>query len=175
MIMVPVPWRYVNSWNCNGCGLCCKEFEVVLKLDEWLRLIRMYGAGATKASLNKFFLGKKNDGSCLFLCFSTGRCLCGLQNMKPAACKIWPFKISDAPLYGRPTEALYEYGGRQLFVYVDPFCPEITWGKPRSEMVYQVIPEFIEIAMGIRQKQVFSTSATLNDLFVQTRKNRRLI
>ncbi|MEM2111884.1 MAG: YkgJ family cysteine cluster protein [Candidatus Bathyarchaeia archaeon] len=173
--MVPIPWRYVNSWRCSGCGICCREFEVVLKFDEWLNLIRTYGVSVTKAGLNKFFMRKKNDGSCLFLYMANGRWLCGLQNMKPAACKIWPFKISDTPRYGRAREALFNYKGQQLFVYIDPLCPEITWGNPSVEMIYQIMPEFIEIAIGLRQKQVYSTSTIFNNDFTQTKRRYRLI
>ena len=160
--MVPVPWKYVNSWICNGCGICCKEYEVVLKFEEWLNIIRAYGVNTTKAGLNKFFLGKKNDGTCLFLCRSSFGWLCSLQNMKPAACKIWPFKIAARPLYGRPKESSYDYRGKKVYVYVDPFCPQIRWGQPGSKMVYNIIPEFIEIALGSRRKQMYSTSSVLD-------------
>jgi len=155
--MTPVPWSYVNSWHCTCCGLCCKEFDVVLRFDEWLRLVRNYGVGVTKAGLDKLYMGKKSDGTCLFLYNSFGKWFCGLQHMKPRACKLWPFKLSNKPRYGRPREAAFDYKGKRLYVYVDPFCPELRWGKPSERTVYQTIPEVIEIALGVREKQVYST------------------
>jgi Fe-S-cluster containining protein len=146
-----------------------------LKFNEWLKLIRTYGIGVTGAGLNKFYLEKKPDGSCLFLCMSEGICLCGLQNMKPLACKLWPFKIVDKPKYGKGREAILNYKGRRLFVYVDPFCPEIRWGKPTATMTSNVIPEFIEIALGLKEKQFHSTSTMLYDLYPKTKKTFRVI
>jgi len=173
--MVPVPWSYVNSWRCTGCGICCREFEVVLRFHEWLKLVQTYGVGVTGAGLSKFYVAKRPDGFCLFSTAYSGVKLCGLQSMKPLACKIWPFKIVDKPKYGSAREALFEYKGRRLFVYVDPFCPEIRWGKPTPEMTYYVVPEFIEIALGLREKQVYSTSTMLYDLYPKTRGEHRLV
>lgn len=175
--MVPVPWSYVNSWYCTGCGLCCKEFDVVLRFDEWLNLVRRYGVGVTTATLNKFYIGKKTDGTCMFVYNSLGRWLCGLQHMKPTACKLWPFKISNMARYGRPQEAAFNYQGKQLFVYIDPLCPEIRWGKPSQQMTYRVIPEFAEIALGLREKQVYSTSSVYmqNDIFSSIRRGGHVI
>ncbi|MDH5688200.1 MAG: YkgJ family cysteine cluster protein [Candidatus Bathyarchaeota archaeon] len=155
--MTPVPWSYLNSWYCTCCGLCCREFDVVLRFDEWLSLVRTYGVGVTKAGLDKLYMGKKSDGSCLFLYNSFGKWFCGLQRVKPRACKLWPFKLSNKPRYGRSREASFDYKGKRLYIYVDPFCPEIRWGKPSERIVHQVIPEFIELALGLREKQVHST------------------
>ncbi len=173
--MMLVPWSYVNSWRCNGCGICCKRYQVVLKFSEWLRLVQTYGPGVTSTSLNKFYLEKKPDGSCIFLWESGETHLCGLQNMKPIACKIWPFRILDRPKFGKPNEALFTYRGRKLFVYVDPSCPEIRWGNPSFEMAYRVIPEFVELALGLREKQYYSTSMDLYRFYPKIRLARRLI
>jgi len=162
--MIPIPWSYVHSWSCNGCGLCCREFDVVLKFNEWLKIIQAYGIGVTKAGLNRFYIGKKDDGSCIFSYRYLGRWLCGLQRTKPMACKLWPFKVVDKPAYGKPKFASFNYNGRHFFVYIDPVCPEIRWGNPTPEVIYRVIPEFIEIALGLREKQVYSTSSMLYNL-----------
>jgi hypothetical protein len=95
--------------------------------------------------------------------------------MKPLACKLWPFKISDTPRYGEAREAAFDYQGRRLYVYVDPFCPEILYGKPSAAMMHRVIPEFIEIALGLREKQFYSTATPLYDLYPKTGWNHRLI
>ena len=81
--------------------------------------------------------------------------------MKPKACKLWPFKILSRPEFGRPNEASYKYEDRKFFVYVDPACIGIWWGKPTQEFAYRTMPELIEIALGLREKQYYSTSKIL--------------
>ena len=162
--MIPLPWSYVNFWRCTGCGLCCMNYDVVLKFDEWLRIVQRFGVGVTRAGLNKLYLGKKPDGSCIFLSRIGDKYICTLQDMKPIACKLWPFRILNRPKYGKTREALFNYKGRRFYVYIDPSCPEIRWGKPSPIMINHVIPEFIEIALGIRKKQVYSTGTLLYSL-----------
>jgi Fe-S-cluster containining protein len=173
--MTPVPWRYVNNWGCNGCGICCKKFNVVLKFKEWLKLVQTYGIGVTGTGLNSFYIGKRSDGSCVFLTTSRGICFCGLQVTKPLACKLWPFKILDRPKYGYVKESIFDYKGRRFYVYIDPSCPEITWGKPSTTIAYRVIPEFIDIALGLKGKQYYSTALPLYDLYPKTWNQYRLI
>jgi len=156
--MILIPWRYVESWNCVACGMCCKGYQVVLGFNEWVDIIRKYGVGVTQSDINKFYLGKKGDGTCLFLTKFYDTWLCGLQDMKPKACKLWPFKVLSGPKFGRPDEAIYEDRGRSFFVYVDPACIGIRWGKPTQDFMYKTLPEFIEIALGLREKQYYSTS-----------------
>jgi len=170
-----VPWSYVNSWSCDCCGYCCKGSTVVLRFSEWLNLINTYGVGATRTDLNKFYMGKKSDGSCLFLYWSNGKWLCGLQKTKPLACKLWPFRVLSTPRYGHPNEAHFNHRGRDVFVYVDPNCHKITWGYPSSEMVNLIIPEFVEIATGSRENQIYSTSKTLSDFLVSGGPKYRII
>jgi len=156
--MRPVPWRYVDSWNCIACGACCKGFEVVLSLPEWVNIVRSYGVGVTQPSISKFHLKRRNDGSCIFLCKYFDQWLCGLQYMKPTACKLWPFKILSRPKFGRPNEASYDYKNRRLYVYVDPSCIGIRWGNPVQDFMQKTMTEIIEIALGLRQNQYYSTS-----------------
>jgi len=165
----------MNSWRCTGCGLCCRGFDVTLKFNEWLNLVRTYGVGVTRAGLNKFYIQKKQDGCCLFLTMSNGTWFCGLQNMKPAACKLWPFRILDRPKYGRAKEALFNYKDRRFFIYVDSVCPQIGWGRPATKMVHDVIPEFIDIALGQREKQFYSTSTMLYNLYPRRKWDHRLV
>jgi Fe-S-cluster containining protein len=159
--MIPIPWRYVGSWNCVACGMCCKGYRVVLGFNEWVGIIRKYGVGVTQPGLSRFYLGKKGDGTCIFLTKLYDTWLCGLQDMKPKACKLWPFKILSRPEFGRPNEASYKYKDRNFFVYVDPACTGIWWGKPTQEFAYRTMPELIEIALGLREKQYYSTSKIL--------------
>ena len=175
--MLPIPWRYVESWNCNSCGLCCKGFDVVLDFPEWMNIVKTYGVDYTIPGLSRLYLRRKTDGTCVFLQNYYGGWLCSLQHMKPMACKLWPFKVSNSPRYGRAQEAAFNYKGRRFFLYVDPFCPEIKWGKPSSQMISLVIPEFVEIALGLREKQVYSTSGVQAqyDVFSSLRRGGYLI
>jgi len=157
--MLPVPWRYVQSWNCVVCGLCCKDYDVVLDFPEWMKIINAYGVELTRPGISCFFLKQKGDGTCVFLYNFYGRWLCSLQErMKPIACKLWPFKVTDKPKYGRPVEARYKCGERDLYVYVDPLCPGLRWGIPDSGFMSETLAEFVDLAIGMRHKQFFSTS-----------------
>ncbi|MFQ6064177.1 MAG: YkgJ family cysteine cluster protein [Candidatus Bathyarchaeia archaeon] len=157
--MKPTPWKYINSWNCIACGLCCKAYDVVLKYPEWLKIIQTYGIGTTRPGRNQFYLGKKANGSCIFLYRFFDRWLCALQQMKPMACKLWPFKVYSHPKYGRSNQASYEYMGREFFIYVDSGCLGLRFGRnPSNQLISETIPEVIEIALGLREKQFYSTS-----------------
>ena len=156
--MVPVSWRNVKSWSCVECGVCCRDYHVVLNFNEWVNIVRNYGVEATIPSVSKLFLGKKSDGTCCFLTCTGDSCVCGLQYMKPLACKIWPFKVFDKPKFGRPDEAVYRYRNNNFYVYVDPACTGLNWGKPAPEFKYKTLPEFIDVAVGLRNQQFHSTS-----------------
>jgi Fe-S-cluster containining protein len=160
--MLPVPWRYVQNWNCTACGLCCKGFEVVLDFPEWINVVKNYGMEFTQPGISRFYLNKKSDDSCVFLYNFYGKWLCGLQHMKPIACKLWPFKISDTPKYGRPKEAVYNYGEKKLYVYVDPLCSGFQWGKPNQSFFKETLSEFVNLALGASRKQLYSTSQLFN-------------
>jgi len=167
--LLPVPWRYVENWRCINCGKCCQAYEVVLSFNEWLKLVNVYGAGIARPSLNKFYLSKRSDGSCVFLNRIGNRYYCALQHDKPRACKIWPFKILSRPKYGRPKEAAYTYRGQVFYVYVVPSCSGIRWGTPTEEFAKAVVPEFIDIALGVREKQYYSTARL--PLLIVNKKN----
>jgi Fe-S-cluster containining protein len=151
--MLFVPWQYIADWKCNTCGLCCKAYSVILNFQEWLNIVKNYGVETTATGLNKLYLRRKSDGSCIFLYKLGDMHLCGLQHMKPAACKLWPFKILGKPKFGYAKEALYPYGGKALYIYADSTCTGLIYGRPTWEFVNQTLKEFIEIAIGIRSDQ----------------------
>jgi len=71
---------------------------------------------------------------------------------------LWPFKVLDKPRYGRPNEAVYNYGdGRKLYIYVDPSCIGLQWGTPNQDFLHTTMAEFVDIALGLREKQFYST------------------
>jgi Fe-S-cluster containining protein len=159
-----VPWSQVSSWRCNACGICCRRYDVLLKLPEWLSIVKKYGVKYTASSINSFLLRKRPDGSCTFLVEAPNTAFCSLQRTKPQACKLWPFKILDRPKFGSPSNASYRFGNRRLFIYADAACTGLTFGAPTHDFAYSVIPEFIEIAFGLRQKQ-FKSTAILQPLY----------
>jgi len=156
--MLPVPWSNIESWDCSACGLCCKGFDVVLDFPEWINIVKAYGVDYTQPDISRFYLRRKTDGTCVFLGHYYGNWLCSLQHMKPIACKLWPFKVLDEPMWGRPNEALFNYNGMRLYVYADPSCVGLRWGDPNPEFTYTVLPEFVDLALGQRRKQHYSTA-----------------
>jgi len=158
MDMLPLPWRYIASWDCVGCGRCCRDYDVVLRFDEWVNIVRTYGVVFTEPRIDRLYMKRREDGTCVFLYKFFDRWLCGLQFTKPRACKLWPFKIYAEPKYGRPKEAVFSHGEDKFFVYVDPACEGISWGTPTQEYMHKTLPEFVEIGLGVRNEQRYSTS-----------------
>ena len=170
--MRPIPWSYVMDWRCNACGLCCREFEVVLSVEEWATIAKRFGVRYTRMDGGKFYLRKTLDGSCVFLYNLGGVALCGLQDMKPLACKLWPFKVLKWPKYGSASKAQYVYMGRLFYVYVDPHCPQVVLGRPTEHLAHQVIPEVIELSLGLRVEQEKSTASlpAIHPLYIEARR-----
>lgn len=154
----PVPWSFVHSWRCVNCGRCCRRYVVELTADEWVQITRLYGFEVTIPSLGAHYLKKRADGSCIFLYRVGDRWLCGLQHLKPKSCKLWPFYLREKPVYGFPELAKYSYLGREFYVYADPYCRGLIWGQPSKELVKYLLPELVEIKLGRRDRQVFSTA-----------------
>jgi Fe-S-cluster containining protein len=156
--MLFVPWQYIADWKCNACGLCCKAYNVVLAFPEWLNIVKNYGVEKTVSGLNKLYIKKRSDGSCIFLYRLSNMHLCGLQHIKPRACKLWPFKVLGKPKFGYVKEAEYNFGGNKLYIYADSTCNSLKYGKPTWEFANQTLKEFIEIALGTRSEQRKTTA-----------------
>jgi Fe-S-cluster containining protein len=156
-----VPWQRIADWHCNLCGLCCRAYSVVLNFHEWLRIIKEHGVEQTFSGVDRLYVKRRSDGSCTFLHNFAGNYVCGLQSMKPKACKIWPFKISAKPQHGYANEAVYHYGENTFFVYADHNCTGLRLGYPTLEFATVTLKEFLEIALGARVNQ-FKTTANLN-------------
>lgn len=152
-----IPWSQVKSWTCIGCGNCCK-LTVQLTTQEWLDLTRLYGSALIEQSIDGFYMRKTIDGQCPFLRIFADRWICNLQPMKPLACKIWPFKILDTSRYGYHNEAYFKYKNKDFYIYAYPQCHGISYGKPSEQFAYRTLPEFIEIRLGLRREQLYSTS-----------------
>jgi len=156
--MKPVSWRHIQSWSCIECGMCCKDYKVVLSVDEYVNIVKTYGFEAGYSQRNRLQIAKKGDNTCYFLTPLGSSCVCGLQYKKPKACKIWPFKVFATPKFGMAEQALYRYKNRDLYIYVDMACSGLTFGTPTDDFKYRVLPEFIEVAADLRDTQIHSTS-----------------
>ena len=154
-----VPWQNVADWHCKACGYCCKLYSVVLGFPEWLNISKTFGTESTVSGLDRFYIKRTSDGSCRFLCNKINTYYCGLQSLKPEACKIWPFKVLAEPKYGEPNQAVYDYHGVRLYVYADTMCSGLRYGAPTWDFRYTKIKEFTELALGLRQVQEKSTRA----------------
>jgi Fe-S-cluster containining protein len=151
-----VPWRHVNSWRCIGCGECCR-LHVQLTTVEWLYIAKNYGYEFVGQSIDGFYIRKNLDGYCPFLLQYRGASICTLQKTKPLACRLWPFRISDYPRYGCENTARFTYNNKSYYVYLVPQCSGITYGKPSDVFTRLVVPEFVELRLGLRKNQIYST------------------
>ncbi len=157
-----IPWHQIASWRCTACGDCCKEYSVVLNFPEWLTIAQTFGAENVVRGIDKIFIRRMLDGNCAFLCKLADTPLCGLQNMKPNACKLWPFKVLLEPKYGEPKEAAYDYAGKRLYIYADSNCSGIRYGNPTWEFSTLTLREFAEISLGTCRTQRNSTRSSNN-------------
>ncbi len=156
-----VPWQNVADWRCKACGYCCKLYSVVLGFPEWLRLTNTFGAEKTVAGLDRLYIKRASDGTCAFLCNYSHNYFCGLQRMKPEACKIWPFKVLLEPKYGEPNQAAFDYFGHRFYVYADTMCNGLRYGPPTWDFRNATIREFTELALGIRRNQYKTTKTVI--------------
>ncbi len=153
-----IPWSEVHSWACTACGRCCVGYRVPLKMDEYVRVARRYGHGVVEFGLGKVYLKHGVGDRCIFQHPSQGRWVCALQAIKPLACKLFPFRVYSQPVYKRGDGSAYRFRGRTFYVYLDPNCPGIVPGRPGERFLNQTLPEIVEIGMGLRWKQKYTTS-----------------
>lgn len=159
-----VPWSHIKSWACLGCGECCK-LTVQVTTKEWLNLTSLYGPGLVEQNIEGFWLRKTLDNSCPFLYRFPERRVCGLQPMKPLACKLWPFRICDTAKYGMHDESLFKYKNENLYIYGYPQCPGFSYGKPTEQFMLKTLQEFIAIRLGLMREQFYSTSRLRHSIF----------
>lgn len=162
-----VPWSRVASWNCDACGECCKCFSVPVTMYEYAGISHRYGHDVVALGLGRAYLRKGRDGRCIFQYREEGSWLCGLQADKPYVCKMWPFIVCRKPLHGRQQAAGWDGPDGRIFVYVDPRCPRITFGEPTHHLMNRVLPESVEMALGKRKDQLYTTRIPLGALTTQ--------
>ncbi len=153
-----VPWGLVKYWRCVRCGACCQHTTVQLTPPEWLRLVKSYGFGIVEQNISGFYLRKTLNDQCPFLYPSVSGWSCKLQHVKPLACKLWPFRIRATPTFGDGDAAYFKYRQQEFYVYAYPQCPGLVLGKPSRLLSSKILPEFLDIRMGLQKQQVYSTS-----------------
>jgi len=157
-----IPWREVCTWSCTACGKCCVGYHVPLKMDEYVRVAKIYGYNAFDFGLGRVYLKQTFNGQCIFQHPSQGRWVCELQSIKPLACKLFPFRIHSKPIYSRGDRSEYVSNGQTFYIYLDPDCEGIVFGKPSERFLKQILPEVVQIGLGQRWKQKFTTSKYLS-------------
>ncbi len=121
-----LPWRRVRDWRCCACGKCCLAYTPKLTYYEYLKLPKRF----VTEKRGRYYI-RKLGRRCPFQIDN----LCIIQSEKPLSCKLFPFSV-----HRRGDElALFEYDGEEHYVYVDPFCPNITLGHPSKAFVEKII------------------------------------
>lgn len=153
-----LPWSAISSYHCLACGTCCYHFAVPLRFNEAIKIARSFGWSNIENRKGRLFIRKIN-GRCPFLIHSGSLGLCYLQSIgiKPKACKLWPFHISERPEHGRSDEAIFTTKQGTFYVYLDARCPGVKLGRPDEALVSTLI-EALEIWLGIRDEQILTTS-----------------
>ncbi len=157
-----VPWRRVASWHCIACGRCCREYRVKLNFHEYLRL---KPTGFVEERNGKFYIKKIGK----FCPFQIGR-FCTLQNnLKPMACKLFPFIIRDRG----EDDALFEYKGEEYYIYADTFCPNLVLKKDKkpSKQVEALVIEAIKLHRREQIQVKNLTSSILNSKILKLQQH----
>lgn len=89
----------------------------------------------------------------------TSNCLLQNTDLKPSACRIFPFLASPKPLRDRHAkESFFTLGDQELYIYANSRCPSLVLGKPTAYLTEKVLPEIAEIAISGRRRQRYTTS-----------------
>jgi len=134
-----IGWREAETWRCMRCGYCCKAFAIPLKFIEALELTRRYGPVAMQIG-EKYYLVKRNDGSCIFLRYNGPIAYCQIYLERPGCCRLYPFHITKKPLKGEGVKnAKIKINGTTLYLYVDAACPGVGVGYPIKNIIYKIV------------------------------------
>ena len=108
-------------------------------------------------SSDHFFIKRVGDGSCAFLCNDANNYYCGLQNMKPEACKIWPFKVFSEPKYGEAKTGSLRLPRHAIVRLWRHHVQRLALRRAHMGFPALTVKEFTEIALGVREMQCKST------------------
>lgn len=158
--MAYIPWRHIASWSCTSCGLCCMRFAVFLTKAESDQMVAHFGRKVVLEHHSGPRLGKMGR-RCFFQRWTDETSSCLLQNadLKPSACRIFPFLASPKPLRDtHAKESFFTVGDQELYIYANSRCPSLVLGKPTAYLTEKVLPEIAEIAISGRRRQQYTTS-----------------
>jgi Fe-S-cluster containining protein len=128
-------------------------------MEEYAKVAQIYGTKVLEFGLGKVYLKNGSGNRCVFQRPTAfGRWICSLQSMKPLACKLFPFRIQSKPAYKRGDTSIYRFRGHNFHVYLDPECDGINIGRPSPRFRDEVLPEILQIGIGERVKQKYTTS-----------------
>ncbi len=140
----------VQNWDCHATGQCCKEYRILLSLDEVER-IRAQGWTAEELGGHEPFTGTglfssqlqlahRADGSCVFLS-EQGRCRIHEKHgyeTKPLPCRLFPFILVPA--------------GDHWRVGMRFACPSVAENKGRSLPEHESDLRAFAEQMAVREK-----------------------
>lgn len=157
-----IPWTQVRSWSCKACGNCCVGYRVPLKMEEYVKVGRLYGPNVIEYGVGKAYLKNKKNGRCVFQNPLMGRWICTLQGTKPTACRLFPFRIHNKPVYKKGDTASINFQGKTYYLYMDPDCQGVETGHPSPRFKDDIVPEIMSIGIGLPVKQKFTTSKSIH-------------
>lgn len=157
-----IPWPEVSSWSCVACGNCCRGYKVPLKMEEMVRIQNSYGPEVMDFGVGKAYLKNQRNRRCVFQKPLMNRWVCTLQGIKPTACRLFPFRIHNKPVYKRGDNAGIFFHGKQYYLYMDSDCRGIVSGNPGDRFRDQIVPEIMSIGIGLPVKQKYTTSKSIH-------------
>ena len=154
-----IPWSWVKSWRCVGCGQCCNRFAIPLRTYEYASMTKHFGHGMTETDNLGNPCVRKVRGRCVFQ-DDEGLCNAQRLGLKPLACKLWPFMVFKEPRRRFEAEASFRHQGRESFVYVDTAFPCNGLNKGNPEELPLILAEAVEVARDQGRAQHHTTAST---------------
>lgn len=167
-----VPWREIRSWRCLACGMCCSRFNIPLRSYEYAQIFQVFGPQVMSLHHSGNSYLKKVKNKCVFQ-EDSGECFLQQMGLKPVACKLWPFAVSQRKIKQKDNRrAIFHHQGERYYVYIKPSCPGINQGRPKN--LPSILHEIVEISINPTKLQEHSTSQQLKPNSTRLHKIRNL-
>ncbi len=110
------------SFQCKGCGDCCKNQppDINFKEQQSIEALGFVDFMEDPHDPNNRAIRTKKDGSCFFL---TEKNVCQIQDAKPSICILEPFIIVD-----------FDYETNRIFIDLNPLAAKNCKGICTGEM-----------------------------------------